>query len=452
MAFTYTDRNKKVVIRAWGTFKATVLAAVEVGDLLSRYASDATATYRAADQSDGYVAEAVALEDGIAGEEITCALAAELKAPTTLGDGGAAAQVYFAASTDYLGSPLYIGEAGKPQSSAGATTAQYVGLLTARDTILLIPNSNLTGQAGSFTTLATSSTVTLGGNTTVSSGKNLTLTKGTLTNTEGDVVLTKGNLTMTAGSATLTLGDIILTEGALTLTKGNATLTAGNLTLTLGNVVLTAGDIDLSAAATGTYDIILKDATADALSIRRATTDMMVFNSTTPSVTITPATTITGLITANGGITVASGKDVTLTKGTLTNTEGNLVMTKGDITMTAGNITMTAGGVRETITAVADTPATAVTDGVYVVDTSAKDIVLTLPSAVAGMHIIVVATSATKQVEIDAASGDKLLNTSYVATDKVKANAAAGANIHLVAISTTNWLTIGTSLGTWTYS
>ena len=264
MAFTYTDRNKKVVIRAWGTFKATVLAAVAVGDLLSRYASDSTATYRAADQSDGYVAEAVALEDGIAGEEITCALAAELKAPTTLGDGGAATQVYFAASTDYLGSPLYIGEAGKPQSSAGATTAQYVGLLTARDTILLIPNSNLTGQAGSFTTLATSSTVTLGGNTTVSSGKNLTLTKG-------DLTLTEGALVMTAGSLTLTLGDVTLTEGALTMTKGSATLTAGNLTLTKGNLVLTEGDIDLSAAASGTYDIILKDAT-DAITVATIST------------------------------------------------------------------------------------------------------------------------------------------------------------------------------------
>ena len=61
-----------------------------------------------------------------------------------------------------------------------------------------------------------------------------------------------------------------------------------------------ASDIDMSASATGVYDLILKDAVADALSIRRAATDMVVFDSTTPAITITPATTITGQLSLGG--------------------------------------------------------------------------------------------------------------------------------------------------------
>ena len=72
------------------------------------------------------------------------------------------------------------------------------------------------------------------------------------------------------------------------------------------DLVIVAGDIDLSSATSGTYDIILKDSVADALSIRRATTDMIVFNTSTPLITITPALTVTGALTANGGIVVGA--------------------------------------------------------------------------------------------------------------------------------------------------
>jgi len=62
------------------------------------------------------------------------------------------------------------------------------------------------------------------------------------------------------------------------------------------DLVMVAGDIDFSTATTGTYNITLKDNQADALSINRASTAMMVFTSTTalPTVTITPSTVITG--------------------------------------------------------------------------------------------------------------------------------------------------------------
>lgn len=165
MAFTYTDRNKKTVLHSWGRFKAVLYEAVAVGDLLALYNSATSSAMRLADDSDGYGAVAVACEDGDAGDEITCALAAELKAPVTLGDGGAATQVYFAGSTDYLGGQLYLGESGKAESSSG-TTVQGVGFCTARDTILLCPGGSITGAAGSFTTLAASSTLAVTGAST----------------------------------------------------------------------------------------------------------------------------------------------------------------------------------------------------------------------------------------------------------------------------------------------
>jgi len=179
---------------------------------------------------------------------------------------------------------------------------------------------------------------------------------------------------------------------------------------------------------------------------------------------VTGATTLTGALAANGGITVASGKNLTLTKGTLTNTEGNLVLTKGDLTMTAGsatltlgdltltagNLTLTKGSFIDYVVAISDDTA-ATLGGTYIVDTSAKDVTLTLPAAVAGLTVTAIATSATKQLTIAAASGDKILEA-YVAKDQVKANAAAGAMLTLRCLGAVNWVAVDAGVGTWTYS
>ena len=114
-------------------------------------------------------------------------------------------------------------------------------------------------------------------------------------------------------------GDLIVfntTTGSQAITITPATSITGALSL--------ASDIDLSASGTGTYDLILKDAVADALSIRRATTDVIVFNTTTPSVTITPATTITGALTCSASASVGTTLGVT---GILTSNGG---ITMGD--------------------------------------------------------------------------------------------------------------------------
>jgi len=61
-------------------------------------------------------------------------------------------------------------------------------------------------------------------------------------------------------------------------------------------------DLDMSTGTTGVYDITLNDNQADALSIVRGTTDMIVFTSTTasPLITITPNTAITGDLAVDG--------------------------------------------------------------------------------------------------------------------------------------------------------
>jgi hypothetical protein len=156
MGFTYTDKNPKVVLEAWGKFKGTLFETVVEGDMVSYYNTDNAYTFQFADQSDSQPAQAVALEPGVQGDTIEFAAVAILQTPVTLGDGGAATQQYFAAAADFFGAPLYLGESGKPSSSAGATYSQLVGYLLARDRIILQPNTALTGVAGSFTTLAAS--------------------------------------------------------------------------------------------------------------------------------------------------------------------------------------------------------------------------------------------------------------------------------------------------------
>jgi len=136
MGFTYTDSDK-IVLEAWGKFKVTLLEAVEPGDLLSWYNTDNAYTVQFADQSDSQRADCIAVEGGVAGDTITACLKAELGTIPTIGTHGDPTTVYFAAAADFFGAPLYLGESGKPASSAGATYKQMIGKLLARDRILI---------------------------------------------------------------------------------------------------------------------------------------------------------------------------------------------------------------------------------------------------------------------------------------------------------------------------
>ena len=137
MALTFTDQNKKTVLRAEGRFQAVVSVAVKAGDLLSFLNTGTTNVVQLADQSTSVPAQAVAIDDGLAGDLIWCAETVELEAPTTFGTGGIITQTNFAAAADFLGSPLYLGESGKAAASAGSTYGQIVGRVLNRDRILL---------------------------------------------------------------------------------------------------------------------------------------------------------------------------------------------------------------------------------------------------------------------------------------------------------------------------
>jgi len=300
MAFTYTDRNKKTVLHSWGRFRGVVMEAVVVGDLVSFYNTDATSAFQFADQSDSQPAQAVACEDGAAEEEIWLALAVELEAPRTVGTGGAVTQQHFGASTDYFGAALYLGEDGKPSSSAGGTYSQLVGYNLDRDRILLQPNTALTGVAGSFTTLAASDVLSVTDTTDASDadtasiktkgglgitkklyvGTDITMLKGTFTNTEGDVVLTKGDLTLTAGDATLTDGSITLTTGVVKMVqKTSKTATATLTDAEQGYVEVSPAastTLTLPTAAAGKYFLIKHLAETQTLIVAAGTSDKLI--------------------------------------------------------------------------------------------------------------------------------------------------------------------------------
>jgi hypothetical protein len=93
--------------------------------------------------------------------------------------------------------------------------------------------------------------------------------------------------------------DVTNTTDASSLTAASIQTDGG---LAVAKQLYIGDDLDMSVSGTGVYDITLKDGVADALSIVRGTTDVIVFDTSTPKVTITPAVDITGLLTANGGV------------------------------------------------------------------------------------------------------------------------------------------------------
>jgi hypothetical protein len=197
-----------------------------------------------------------------------------------------------------------------------------------------------------------------------------------------------------------------------------ATISTSGLTLPAGSDLIFSG-------TTGTNDINLTDSVADALSIVRGSTDMVVFDSNTPAITITPATTITGLITSAGGITFGANADIAMTGTTGTN---DFVLTNG----------------------LAD--ALSITDGaadVLVIDTSTTGNVMTFTSAftVSGLVSVDDPTDSTSTTtgSIHTDGGLGIAKDLYVGNDILIATGGvinfAGGDVTLTHAS--NTMTVG---------
>jgi len=137
-----------------------------------------------------------------------------------------------------------------------------------------------------------------------------------VSDTTPSVTLMVGDITMPndlAVGENLAVTGTVAVTGATNLSSlavSGATALSGSLTVStttrLTGVLTLLEDIDMSAGTTGTYDVILRDAVADALSIRRATTDMIVFDTNTPRIEITPATNIAGALQLSGGAVIVA--------------------------------------------------------------------------------------------------------------------------------------------------
>ena len=100
-------------------------------------------------------------------------------------------------------------------------------------------------------------------------------------------------------------------------------------------------ELQFLGAGTGVHNIILVTALADALSIKDSAADLIVFDTSTPKITITPATAITGALTLSSTLTMTAGQFISGSplKMTITAKTANATLTAAE----AGIVTSTDG-------------------------------------------------------------------------------------------------------------
>ena len=187
----FTDYGGKIILHSWGRFRATMRGtACVVGDLLA--ADSGAYGVKLADGVGVSVPTfAVACEDGAIGEIITCALAAEIKAPPTIAvGGGVTAGAFFSAAAD-VGKVIYTGDVGKITITAGGTMEQAIGYVLALDRYIVVPGGYLTSVNLVLTgALTVDTTSTLTGAVTMTAGVNSQIIKGSQFHvTYGDIIL-----------------------------------------------------------------------------------------------------------------------------------------------------------------------------------------------------------------------------------------------------------------------
>ena len=232
-----------------------------------------------------------------------------------IGDAGADATDRFQIKNNANGTLTFANDSAVAGTYVTKLTMSSAGVLTLVSGATITPASDVVtfeenDAAGSFIfagadTAASSITVASDSNDDAADAFKLSMDAADLMTittgaTTAATVSTAGLWTFPAGATSSLVTD------ASSLTTGSL-ITAGGLAV--AKQLYLGDDIDMSVNGTGVYDITLKDNVADALSIVRGTTDMMVFDTTSasPLITITPATTITGALTFNSTL-LANGR------------------------------------------------------------------------------------------------------------------------------------------------
>lgn len=239
---SYTDVAGKTILEAWGKFQGYLYAACVVGDLLNRDTSNdgwklATASL---------AADAVALENGAAGETIWMALAVVIEAPPTESNGVWSAGVLSAAA---ICDPLYGAAAGKASLSATGIS-QRVGFILSTSKAVLCPSTYLTSTTLSLSgDLAVTGDAAIGGTLAVTGATTLT----GLLNANGGIKVDTDKFTVSAAGV-VTIASTLGVTGLATLTGGASLGSAAPFimaikTYTSAGAIVTSGFVGLANTA-----------------------------------------------------------------------------------------------------------------------------------------------------------------------------------------------------------
>lgn len=146
--------------------------------------------------------------------------------------------------------------------------------------------------------------------------------------------------------------------------------------------------------------------------------------------------------TANGFYAEGTTADDNETVFYATNPTGDRTITLPDA---SGMVHVVATYAHTTTEAI---PATECWGGTVTNTGAGGAIVLTLPTPVAGMRVLVALTAA-QDVDVNPADGTSILTLTNAAGDAISSAATIGNFVWLQAISTTQWIALGSS-GTWT--
>jgi hypothetical protein len=299
-------------------------------------------------------------------------------------------------------------------------TVNAQGQLTAASNVVIAANAaNLTGTTlnsgivtSSLTSVGTLGTLSVTGNANV-----------------GNIGAAAGVFTTVAGSLTTASQPNVTSLGTLTSLGVNGTVTAVAFTANTG--VFTGNANGLSSLQ-GTNVVGTLNSTTLGNSSLYVGTTQIALNRGSASQSLTGITSIDGY-----AATVSTAAQPNITSvGTLTslNSSGNITA-PNLIANTGFFISSVATGISAAGTAQGN--ATAITREINVVSTVASGAGVVLPTAVAGMRITIVNTSANALLVYPASGGtinSLALNGSF--------SEAAGARLDFVATSTTQWYTL----------